>query len=214
MFSLRLVNRPMPTGSREPAVLLDWILESMCLVRRRPDQSGGDGQEGALHRIFNDAILTDPLRVGLKQIGNHTGLSNTGIHHQMVKLRDSGLVASQLDEMAQARTSGRLDVSHYQHCRLNLSILELRLSELAQMVERSVRMVEAEESPDSFSSGVRARTRSRRDSSMELVHDLGLLGRDEGRGGTTGISWLNFVAAIIGYLGHNRDYPVGVRSVP
>ena len=42
MFSLRLVERPMPTGSRDPDVLLDWLLDSMGLVRRRADQLGGD----------------------------------------------------------------------------------------------------------------------------------------------------------------------------
>ena len=64
-----------------------------------------------------------------------------------------------------------------------ISILDLRLSELAQMVERSdTRMnVEAEESPDSFSirisePGPRSEDA---DPSMELVHDLGLAG--EGR---------------------------------
>ena len=186
VFSLRLANRPMPTGSKDAAVLLDWILESMCLVRRRPDQSGGVGQEGALHRIFNEAILTDPLRGwDSKQIGNHTGLSNTGIHHQMVKLRDCGLVASQLDGKWHRHVlrGGSMSAATSIVEAQAISILELRLSELAQMVERSdTRMnVEAEESPDSFSirisePGPRSEDA---DPSMELVHDLGLAG--EGR---------------------------------
>ena len=80
VFSLRLVELPMPTGSRDTGVLLDWLLDSMGLVRR----SGGD-ESGALHRIMREAFLTEPLRGwDSKELGDQTGLSNTGIHHQMV----------------------------------------------------------------------------------------------------------------------------------
>ena len=44
MFRLRLVELPMPTGSRDPDVLLAWLLDSMGLVRRRVE--GGTIDEG------------------------------------------------------------------------------------------------------------------------------------------------------------------------
>tara|TARA_Y100001968_G_scaffold310731_1_gene331959 strand:+ start:60 stop:386 length:327 start_codon:yes stop_codon:yes gene_type:complete len=98
MFSLRLVERPMPTGSRDPDVLLDWLLDSMGLVRRRADQLGGDEQTGALHRIMREALLADPLRGwDSKELGDQTGLSNTGVHHHMTKLRECGLVSTQVE---------------------------------------------------------------------------------------------------------------------
>ena len=83
----------MPTGSRDTGVLLDWLLDSMGLVRR----SGGD-ETGALHRIMRDAFLPEPLRGwDSKELGDQTGLSNTGIHHQITKLRECGLVTAQVD---------------------------------------------------------------------------------------------------------------------
>ena len=82
----------MPTGSKDAGVLLDWLLDSMGLVRR----SGGD-ESGALHRIVREALLSEPLRGwDSKDLGDVTGLSNTGIHHQMVKLRECGLVLHRL----------------------------------------------------------------------------------------------------------------------
>ena len=32
MFRIRLVEQPMPTGSKDPDVLLAWLLDSMGLV--------------------------------------------------------------------------------------------------------------------------------------------------------------------------------------
>ena len=95
VFSLRIVELPMPTGSRDTGVLLDWLLDSMGLVKR----SGGD-ESGALHRIMREALLPSPLKGwDSKELGDQTGLSNTGIHHQMVKLRESGLVAATVDRI-------------------------------------------------------------------------------------------------------------------
>ena len=76
-------------------MLLDWLIDSMGLVRRRKESSGTDDHNGALHRIMREALLVEPLRGwDSKELGHMTGLSNTGIHHQMVKLRECGLVTA------------------------------------------------------------------------------------------------------------------------
>ena len=177
MFSLRIVELPMPTGSKDTGVLLDWLLDSMGLVRR----SGGD-ESGALHRIMREAFLTEPLRGwDSKDLGDQTGLSNTGIHHQMVKLRECGLVAAQIDgkwhryvlrggSMAAAITLVESQA---------VSVLGLRASELATMVEASeARMaIEAEEDETPFSISIAEpgpMESEGRDSA--LVSDLGLTG--------------------------------------
>ncbi len=151
VFSLRLTERPMPTGSRDTGVLLDWLLDSMGLVRR----SGGD-ETGALHRIMREAFLPEPLRGwDSKQLGDQTGLSNTGIHHQMTKLRECGLVTTMVDgkwhrhvlrggSMASAVTMVESQA---------IAILGLRISELAHMVDASeTRMtIQAEDDEVPFS---------------------------------------------------------------
>ncbi len=60
MFRLRLVELPMPTGSRDPDVLLAWLLDSMGLVRRKIEGGTIDEGQGALHRIVSEAFLKEP----------------------------------------------------------------------------------------------------------------------------------------------------------
>ena len=186
MFSLRLIERPMPTGSRDAGVLLDWLLDSMGLVRR----SGGD-ESGALHRIMREAFLPEPLRGwDSKQLGDQTGLSNTGIHHQMTKLRKCGLVTAQVDgkwhrnilrggSMAAATSLVESNA---------LAVLEIRLSELAQMVEPSeTRMaIAAEEDERAFSIRISepGPTIDGCDAACALVRDLGLAGESQREGDT------------------------------
>ena len=177
VFSLRIVELPMPTGSKDTGVLLDWLLDSMGLVRR----SGGD-ESGALHRIMREAFLTEPLRGwDSKELGNQTGLSNTGIHHQMVKLRECGLVAAQVDGkwhrhvLRGGSMSAAISLVEAQA----IAILGLRTSELGEMVESSqTRMAieaEQEETPFSIRISEPGPVESEGRSSA-LVSDLGLAG--------------------------------------
>jgi len=98
VFRLRLVEFPMPTGSTNPDVLLAWLLDSMGLVRRKVEGGGVEEGQGALHRIMMEAFLKEPLgRWDAKSLCEVTGLSQTGIHHQMIKLRECGLISSNTD---------------------------------------------------------------------------------------------------------------------
>ena len=177
VFSLRLTERPMPTGSRDAGVLLDWLLDSMGLVRR----SGGD-ESGALHRIMREAFLPEPLRGwDSKQLGDQTGLSNTGIHHHMTKLRECGLVATQVDgkwhrhilrggSMTSAVTLVESQAT---------AILGLRLSELAQMVETSETRMDIGAEDDGVPFSIRISEQGpldEGDRTSALARDLGIAG--------------------------------------
>ena len=183
VFSLRIVELPMPTGSKDTGVLLDWLLDSMGLVRR----SGGD-ESGALHRIMREAFLTEPLRGwDSKELGDQTGLSNTGIHHQMVKLRECGLVAAQIDGkwhryvLRGGSMAAAISLVESQA----VAVLGLRASELAGMVEASeTRMaIEAEEDETPFSISIAepgpVESEGR---TSALVSDLGLAGGNQRSG--------------------------------
>ena len=99
MFRVRLVEAAMPTGSRDPDILLAWLLDSMGLVRRKSDGFSVDDDQGALHRMMGLTFLAEPLRGwDAKSISDGSGLSQTGVHHQLVKLRESGLVSTQTDD--------------------------------------------------------------------------------------------------------------------
>ena len=177
MFSLRIVELPMPTGSKDTGVLLDWLLDSMGLVRR----SGGD-ESGALHRIMREAFLTEPLRGwDSKELGDQTGLSNTGIHHQMVKLRECGLVAAQVDGKWHRHVlrGGSMAAAISLVEAQAVAVLGLRTSELGEMVEASeTRMaIEAEQEETPFSIRISEPGPVESDGrASALVSDLGLAG--------------------------------------
>ena len=99
MFTVRLVESPMPTGSRDPDILLAWLLDSMGLVRRKSDGFSIDDDQGALHRMMSQTFIAEPLKGwDAKSISDVSGLSQTGIHHQIVKLRESGIISTQTDD--------------------------------------------------------------------------------------------------------------------
>ena len=177
VFSLRIVELPMPTGSKDTGVLLDWLLDSMGLVRR----SGGD-ESGALHRIMREAFLTEPLRGwDSKELGDQTGLSNTGIHHQMVKLRECGLVAAQVDGKWHRHVlrGGSMAAAISLVEAQAVAVLGLRASELGEMVEASeTRMaIEAEQEETPFSIRISEPGPVESDGrASALVSDMGLAG--------------------------------------
>ena len=173
----------MPTGSKDTSVLLDWLLDSMGLVRR----SGGD-ESGALHRIMRDAFLPDPLKGwDSKQLGDQTGLSNTGIHHQMVKLRECGLVTARIDGkwhryiLRGGSMASAVSLVEAQA----IAILRMRLSELSKIVQPSeTRMsIDSEEPDEPFSIRIaEPGPMEGEDRASELVRDLGLAGDGQRRG--------------------------------
>ena len=183
MFRVRLSESPMPTGSKDPDVLLAWLLDSMGLVRRKTEGASVEDEQGALHRLLRETVLVDPLKGwDARALGDSSGLSQTGVHHQLVKLRESGLLA--------ADTEGRWHIHVLRGGSVSAAIglismqaraiLDLRLSELAEVISESDdRMVASSEDEElAFrievaEPGVAAEGEDRFDA---LVRDLGLSG--------------------------------------
>ena len=87
----------MPTGSKDPDVLLAWLLDSMGLVRSRTEGATVDEEQGAIHRMVRHTLLEEPLKGwDNAAISEFSGLSQTGVHNQMHKLREVGLISSRL----------------------------------------------------------------------------------------------------------------------
>lgn len=176
----------MPTGSRDPGVLLDWILDSMGLVRR----SSGD-EKGALHLIMMEAFLTNPLGGwDSKQLGDQTGLSNTGIHHQMTKLRECGIVSTQVDGKWNRYVLRGGSIS--KATRLVESeastILELRLSELSDIVVPSDSRMSTDPEGDEEPFSIRICEPGPNEDYLDVIgalaQDLGLSGESNREGDT------------------------------
>ena len=180
----------MPTGSSDPDVLLDWILNSMGLVRRRSGWAGTQGQNSAIHRIMREALLPEPLRGwDYDEIGKRTGLSKTGIHHQMSKLKECGLVSTKVEGKWHRHLlrGGSMSTAAGLVKSESTAVLKIRLKEASQLIEHSeTRMTtEAEDDPISFQ--IRISELGPRgdgvDSISALVSDFGLAGASSGNGG-------------------------------
>jgi len=180
----------MPTGSRDPDVLLDWILNSMGLVRRRSGWAGTQDQNSAIHRIMREALLPEPLRGwDSTEIGKHTGLSKTGIHHQMAKLKDCGLVSTKVEGKWHRHIlrGGSMSAAAGLVKSEATAVLKMRLKAASQLIEHSeTRMVtEVEEDPISFHIRISELGPSGDgfDSITALVSDFGLAGGSPRSGG-------------------------------
>ena len=183
MFRVRLSESPMPTGSKDPDVLLAWLLDSMGLVRRKTEGASVEDEQGALHRLLRETVLVDPLKGwDARALGDSSGLSQTGVHHQLVKLRESGLLA--------ADTEGRWHIHVLRGGSVSAAvglvsmqaraILDLRLSELAEVISESDDRMAASSEDEELAfrievaePGVAAEGEDRFDA---LVRDLGLSG--------------------------------------
>jgi DNA-binding transcriptional ArsR family regulator len=140
MFRVRLSESPMPTGSKDPDVLLAWLLDSMGMVRRKTEGVSVEDEQGALHRLLRETVLIDPLRGwDARALGDSSGLSQTGVHHQLVKLRESGLLAADTEGrwhihvLRGGSVSAAIELVSVQA----RAILDLRLSRLAEVISES-----------------------------------------------------------------------------
>lgn len=95
MIRARLVETALPAGSRDPQVLISWILDSLGLVRSRGDSKSTAEGLGGINKIMSQCFMTEPKSGWTaSEISDITGISSTGVHHQLVKLSDSGLLSS------------------------------------------------------------------------------------------------------------------------
>ena len=130
----------MPTGSRDPDVLWAWLLDSMGLVRRRVEGGTIDEGQGALHRIISQAFLMEPLRGwDAKSLCEITGISQTGVHHQLVKLRESGLISAHTDGRWHVHVLRGGSMSSAVELASNeaQTVLKIRMRELSEKISES-----------------------------------------------------------------------------
>ena len=183
MFRVRLVEQPMPTGSKDTDTLLEWLIDSLSLVRRKSETWNVNNEPSALHRMFRGALLDNPLRGwNTKELGDSCGLSQTAMHNQMNRLRESGLVSSEL--------KGRWHIHVLRGGSMNSAvellsvqarkILEIRLAELSDLIiesdERMITPSEEEERPFKIKISEPSATIQNRDRIDSLIDDLGLNG--------------------------------------
>ena len=183
MFRLRLVELPMPTGSKDTQVLLEWLIDSLSLVRRKSELWNVNDEPSALQRMFTGSLLVDPLKGwNTKELGDSCGLSQTAMHNQMIRLRESGLVSSEL--------KGRWHIHVLRGGSMTTAvellgvqarkILDIRLNELSKIIidsdERMHTKAENEERQFKINIAEPSATPVGKDRIDSLIEDLGLNG--------------------------------------
>ena len=183
MFRLRLVELPMPTGSKDTQVLLEWLIDSLSLVRRKSELWNVNDEPSALQRMFTGSLLVDPLKGwNTKELGDSCGLSQTAMHNQMIRLRESGLVSSEL--------KGRWHIHVLRGGSMTTAvellgvqarkILDIRLNELSEIIidsdERMHTKAENEERQFRINIAEPSATPVGKDRIDSLIEDLGLNG--------------------------------------
>jgi DNA-binding transcriptional ArsR family regulator len=139
---------------------------------------------------MREALLPEPLRGwDSTEIGKHTGLSKTGIHHQMAKLKDCGLVSTKVEGKWHRHIlrGGSMSAAAGLVKSEATAVLKMRLKAASQLIEHSeTRMVtEVEEDPISFHIRISELGPSGDgfDSITALVSDFGLAGGSPRSGG-------------------------------
>jgi DNA-binding Lrp family transcriptional regulator len=183
MFRLRLVEHPMPTGSKDTDTLLEWLIDSLSLVRRKSEVWSTNDEPSALHRMFRGSLLEEPLRGwNTKELGDSCGLSQTAMHNQMTRLRESGLVSSEL--------KGRWHIHVLRGGSMNSAvellavqarkIIEIRLAELSEIIiesdERMKTPPEEEDRQFKIKIAEPSATIDGKERIDSLIEDLGLNG--------------------------------------
>ena len=201
----------MPTGSHDPDVLLDWIIESMGLVRRRSGYADKSFDSSALHRIMR-TLLADPLRGwDSKSIGDETGLSNTGVHHHTIKLRESGLISTKVEGKWHRHIlrGGSISSATSLVSTQARAILGIRLEELSDLISRSETRMEIQSEDEEIPFSIRISEPGPRDGDRKaidhLVDDLGLNGEK--------ISGSDGLASILLSNLASSDFPLTLMSL-
>lgn len=183
MFRIKLVEQPMPTGSKDTDTLLEWLIDSLSLVRRKSETWNVNDEPSALHRMFRGALLDEPLRGwNTKELGDSCGLSQTAMHNQMIRLREAGLVASELKGrwhihvLRGGSMSSAVELLAVQARK----ILEIRLAELSDLIVESTERMntpsEDEEKLFRIKITEPCATNQGKDRIDSLIEDLGLNG--------------------------------------
>ncbi len=145
VLKVRCIERALPAGSQDSQVLLGWILDSLGLIRSRPDGNSASDEQSGIQKIMGKCFLYDSTKGWTSdEISNVTGISPTGVHHHLVKLRDCGIISDlNIDGKRSYIVTGGSFYNAAELIKVNaLTVAKQRLRVLSEsIVESSERML-------------------------------------------------------------------------
>ncbi|MEL0101156.1 MAG: winged helix-turn-helix domain-containing protein [Euryarchaeota archaeon] len=96
MFDLRLEEIPLPAGKKDRDKLISWLIDTLCLHRRREDSASDEnGFYSPIHRILSEHLLKFPDKgFETRELAIELGLTPAAIHHHFARLVSAGLVST------------------------------------------------------------------------------------------------------------------------
>ena len=93
MFSLRLVERPLPSLERDIDGLVEWFADTLCLVRKRGDATADHGRAGTVHRLLRDYLLGQPdVAWDAQMLADELAQLPAALNHHLARLVETGLI--------------------------------------------------------------------------------------------------------------------------
>ena len=93
MFSVRLVERPLPSTDRDVDGLIEWMVDSLCLVRKRGDMTADQGRAGPVHRLLRDYLFGQPDQAwDAQMLADELAQLPAALNHHLARLVETGLV--------------------------------------------------------------------------------------------------------------------------
>lgn len=93
MFSVRLVEHPLPTTERDVDGLIAWMIDTLSLVRKRGDATADHGRAGPVHRLLRDHLFGHPDRSwDAQMLADELAQMPASLNHHLSRLVETGLI--------------------------------------------------------------------------------------------------------------------------
>ncbi len=93
MFSLRLIEQPLPSLDRDIDGLVAWLVDTLCLVRKRGETTADHGRAGVVHRLLRDHLFGQPdVAWDAQMLADELAQMPAALNHHLGRLVETGLV--------------------------------------------------------------------------------------------------------------------------
>ena len=93
MFSVRLIEHPLPTTDRDVDGLIAWLIDTLALVRKRGDATADYGRAGSVHRLLRDHLIGHPEQSwDAQMLADELAQMPASLNHHLARLVETGLI--------------------------------------------------------------------------------------------------------------------------
>ena len=93
MFSVRLIEHPLPTTERDVDGLIAWMIDTLSLVRKRGDATADHGRAGSVHRLLRDHLFGRPEQSwDAQMLADELAQMPASLNHHLGRLVETGLI--------------------------------------------------------------------------------------------------------------------------